>query len=146
MMIMEAARSTGPVRTPTSTPMRSPPTGRSLATSTEPTTFQVRGFVLIVSPFRIQKYGQTFINPAELTIDLRSVRPGRYQVIAVHNFQVEDRNPNLNECLGGVFLAARRADGTWEEPESFPVECRTLEVLGYVDVGPETACMVDGVL
>ena len=108
--------------------------------------FQVRGSALIVSPFRIEKYGQTFINPAELTIDLRSVRPGRYQVIAVHNFQVEDRNPNLDECLGGVFLAARRADGTWEEPESFPVECRTLEVLGYVDVGPETAGTVDGAL
>jgi hypothetical protein len=99
-----------------------------------------------VLPFRIEKHGQIFINPMELTIDLRSVRPSRYRVVAVHNFQVEDRNPNLNECLGGVFLAAQRADGTWEEPESFPVECRTLEVLGYVDVEPETARTVDGAL
>jgi hypothetical protein len=116
-----------------------PQSGRSLDTSTGSTTFQVRGWLLVVPPFRIEKYGQTFINPVELRIDLRSVRPGRYRIVAVHNFQVEDRNPNLDEALGGIFLAARRADGSWEEPESFPVECRTLEVLGHVDVGSEGA-------
>ncbi len=105
---------------------------------------QVRDSVLIVPPFRIQKHGQTFINPMELKIDLRSVRPGRYRVVAVHNFQVEDRNPNLDECLGGVFLASYRADGTWEQPEKFPIECRSLDTLVYVDIGRETARTLDG--
>jgi hypothetical protein len=104
---------------------------------------QVNESILIVAPFRIEKHGQTFVNPVELKIDLSSVRPGRYRVVAVHNFQVEDRNPNLSECLGGVFLAGRRADGTWEEPESFPVECRTLAVLGHVDVAPETMRLLE---
>jgi len=106
----------------------------------ESITLQIRDGALIVPPFRIEKYNQSFINPAELTIDLRTVKPGRYRVIAVHNFQVEDQNPKLNECLGGVFLASQRADGEWEEPEAFPVECRTLKVLRLLEVGPEAKC------
>jgi hypothetical protein len=42
-------------------------------------------------------------------------------------------NPDLRACIAGVFLAARRADGSWEEPERFPIECRTLAVLGEVE-------------
>lgn len=137
-MMTEAAKSPRPKQA-TSTRRKRPRSGRSLDTSTESTTFQVRDWLLIVPPFRIEKHGQTFINPVELRIDLRSVRPGRYRVVAVHNFQVEDRNPNLDECLGGVFLAGQRGDGSWEEPESFPVECRTLEVLGHVKVESEGA-------
>jgi hypothetical protein len=64
-------------------------------------------------------------------------------VVAVQNFHVEDRNPDLRECVGGVFLAGLRSDGTWEEPESFPVECRALEVLATVEVGDATARLLD---
>lgn len=109
--------------------------GEYLVTFSGQITLIIRNHNLIVPPFQIKKYKQIFINSAELTIDLRVVKPGRYRVIAVHNFQTEDRNPNLNECLGGIFLAAHLPDGTWEEPESFPVECRQLGVLGYIIVG-----------
>jgi hypothetical protein len=62
------------------------------------------------------------------------VAPGRYRVLAVHNFHVEDRNDRLDEAVAGLFLAAWRSDGAWEEPERFPVECRNLQVLAVVDV------------
>lgn len=57
-----------------------------------------------------------------------------YRVLAVQNFWAEDCNPDLSEALAGVFLARRRADDAWEEPENWPVECRTLATLGYIDV------------
>ena len=100
--------------------------------------------MLVLPPFRIEKHGQIFRSPDELRIDLASVRPGRYRVIAVHNFHVEDRNPNLRECLTGVFLAGRRGDGTWEEPEAFPIECRSLAVLGELEVGRAGAAKARG--
>jgi hypothetical protein len=89
---------------------------------------------LIVPAFRIRRFGQTFVSSSEIAIDLRSLEPGSYRVIAVHNFLLEDRNPNLDECVAGVFLAAGRGDGRWTEPESFPIECRTVAILGEVDV------------
>jgi hypothetical protein len=88
---------------------------------------------LIVPPFRITQHGLTYESPTELRIDLSRLRPARYRVLAVQNFHVEDCNPQLDECMAGVFLAARTADG-WEDPEAFPVECRTLEVLGEVEI------------
>jgi hypothetical protein len=56
-------------------------------------------------------------------------------VLAVQNFHVEDTNPNLDECLAGVFLAGARDDRRWEEPEAFPVECRKLALLAHLEVG-----------
>lgn len=67
-------------------------------------------------------------------MDLRMVSPGQYLVLAVQNFQVEDRNPDLSMCEAGVFLARRRDDGAWEEPERYPVECRALAVIARLDV------------
>jgi hypothetical protein len=93
----------------------------------------------VVPPFRISRDRQEYLSRTELRIDLGAVQPGAYRVIAVHNFQVEDRNPNLDECVAGVFLAARRADGSWQEPEAFPVECRSVAVLGYVEVAGDAA-------
>ena len=81
-------------------------------------------------PFRLRCHRQSYISDAEITIDLSAVVAGRYRIFAVHNFHVEDRNPQLDECVAGVFLAARRDDGRWEEPERFPVECRSIAVLG----------------
>ena len=101
------------------------------ATSSVP--LRLREATLIVPPFRIERHGLIYRSPADLQIDLSGLRPGTYRVVAVQNFHVEDCNPRLEECAAGVFLAARVADG-WEEPETFPVECRTLEVLGYVQV------------
>lgn len=106
----------------------------SPGTSSRQIRFRVRGQTLIVPPFRITRFGQSFTSPKQIEIDLSAVQPGAYRVIAVHNFQVEDRNPDLSECAAGVFLAARRLDGRWTEPETFPIECRTLVVVGEIQV------------
>lgn len=95
--------------------------------------------LLQVPPFRIERHGQVYASDAELQIDLSIVAEGVYRVVAVHNFQVEDRNPDLDECVGGVFLAGLRSDGTWEEPERFPVECRALGFLATIEVSAGTA-------
>ena len=80
----------------------------------------------------------------QIRIDLGDVEPGTYRVLAVHNFHVEDRNPRLDECAAGVFLAGR-IDGTrWEDPERFPVECRAVAVLGEVEVSPDGLTLTEG--
>jgi hypothetical protein len=89
---------------------------------------------LVIPPFRIARPGRQYRQPSELRIDLSGLEPDLYRVLAVQNFWIEDRNPALSEALAGVFLARRRADGAWEEPENWPVECRTLALLGTVDL------------
>ncbi|MBR0564780.1 hypothetical protein J5J83_01455 [Azoarcus sp. L1K30] len=98
--------------------------------------------MLIVAPFRIDRYGQRYHSRREIRIDLTGIAPGSYQVLAVHNFHVEDCNPCLTECVAGVFLAARRSDGSWEAPERFPVECRAVGVLGTLQV-PDDAGLAE---
>ena len=88
--------------------------------------------MLRVAPFGIAKWGQRFISPQALVIDLDRLPATLYKMLAVHNFWAEDRNPNLDECLAGIFLA-RRFGRRWEEAEDHPVECRSIEVLAYVD-------------
>jgi hypothetical protein len=87
---------------------------------------------LLISPFYIIKYGLKYINPKELSIDLSQIENNIYQIIAVHNFQVEDRNPNIGECILGIFLA-RNINGKFEEAEEYPMECRTIKKLGHID-------------
>jgi hypothetical protein len=106
-----------------------------LVTSLGAIKLKIQSHKLIVPKFRIKKK-QIFINHNILSIDLQKIKPGRYRVVAIQNFQIEDRNPNLDECLSGVFLGARLSEDKWEEPENFPVECRQLEILGYLSVGP----------
>lgn len=125
-----------PVTTAQPTHLHHQAIGWFQATSMVPATYRIKDSQLIVPPFKLEKYGQIYNNPVELIVDIRSLRPGQYRIVAVQNFHVEDSNPNLNECLGGVFLAAKRADGTWEEPETFPCECCTLKILGHVHVKP----------
>ena len=93
---------------------------------------KIKRGVFIVRPFRIEKFGQIYINPQELLIDLGKIKSGKYLVIAVHNFQVEDFNPNLRECLAGIFLA-KQVDDEWEEAEGHAIECRTIEILACID-------------
>ncbi len=100
---------------------------------------RIEGWTLRIPPLSILRAGLRYANPAELAIDLREVGAGRYRVIAVHNFHVEDRNPQLDECVAGVFLAAARRDGTWEEPERFPIECRSIAMLAEIDVPRDAA-------
>lgn len=105
-----------------------------LVTSSGPVPCRLEANVLIVPPFRLSRRWQTYISDAELRIDLSRVDDGRYRILAVHNFHVEDRNPRLDECVAGVFLAAWCDNGRWEEPERFPVECRTLAILGELAI------------
>ncbi len=104
------------------------------AISSAPVRCRLKAGVLIVPPFRLPHLRQHYVSAAEIRIDLASVAPGRYRVLVVHNFHVEDRNPRLDECVAAVFLAAWREDGRWEEPERFPMECRALAVLGELVV------------
>ena len=78
------------------------------------------------------KYGQTYINPQEIVVDLKKLPDGFYRIIVVHNFQDEDRNPNLTECLAGIYLA-RQGSRILDEPECHPVECRSIETIAYLD-------------
>jgi len=92
----------------------------------------IRHNQVIIPPFCITKYGLKYINPEELSINLDLLKPASYTIIAVHNFHIEDCNPNLDECIAGVFFARRNGD-VQEEPEEYPVECRAIKVLGHID-------------
>jgi hypothetical protein len=92
---------------------------------------------LSVPAFRMHRFGHTFVNRTPLVLNLSVVAPGAYRVVVVHNFHVEDRNPNLDECTAGIFLAGRRSDGEWEVPERYPIECRTIAVLGVIETAPD---------
>jgi hypothetical protein len=89
---------------------------------------------LVIPSFQIERSRQRYVQKSELRIELTKLVPDVYRVLAVQNFWAEDRNADLRECLAGVFLARRRMDGSWEEPENWPIECRTLATLGYIDI------------
>ena len=93
----------------------------------------IEGHSIVVPPFRLRRDLQTYVLPEMLRIDLREVEPDIYRVYAVHDFWMDDDNPDLSECVAGVFLGRRRASGIWEEPETWPTECRSLTILGTVD-------------
>lgn len=99
-----------------------------------PSLCRLDGAELVVAPFRINRFRQVYLNPDEIRIELAAIAPGQYRVMAVHNFHVEDCNPCLDECVAGLFLAAQLDDGSWEEPERFPVECRAVAVLATLRV------------
>ena len=104
------------------------------AISSVPAPCRLDGAELVVAPFRINRFRQIYLNPDEIRIELAAIAPGHYRVMAVHNFHVEDCNPCLDECIAGLFLAAQRDDGSWEEPERLPVECRAVAVLATLRV------------
>jgi hypothetical protein len=94
---------------------------------------RIRDFKLIFPPFKIAKFNQFYVSPHELIVDLKKIEPGVYRIIVVHNFQIEDCNPNLCECTAGIFLSSQY-EGRWIEPEDLPTECRTIEPLAYIDI------------
>jgi hypothetical protein len=89
--------------------------------------------VLVVSPCRLQRGRQTFLLRRSRAIDLRCIESDLYQVHLVQDFWSDDTNPDLSECLAGIFLGRRRQSGDWEVPERWPIECRSLDILGLVD-------------
>lgn len=131
-----------PARVPSTAGEAAASAGAYRVTCTGPVRCLLEGSVLAVEPFRLSLARRSYLSPQPIRIDLADVAPGSYRVVAVHNFHVEDRNPRLDECVAGVFLAGRLDGGGWEEPERFPVECRALAVLGEVEVpapAPEAA-------
>jgi hypothetical protein len=119
----------GATRSTTAAPAHAAP-----AISSAPPLCRLVGWQLRIAPFRIVRHALTYLSATEHEIDLRAVAPARYRVLAVHNFHVEDRHPDLAVCIAGVFLAALRSDATWEDPERFPVECRALALLCAIEV------------
>lgn len=89
---------------------------------------------LVIPPFRLRRLGQCYVQQQALRIDLASLEPDRYRIVVVQNFWVEDTNPDLDECLAGIFLARRRRDGDWEAAENWPVECRSIACIGLLDL------------
>jgi hypothetical protein len=83
-------------------------------------------------PFAISRWGRRYVSRDTFYIDLAQLPKEILQIVAVHDFRIEDRNPNLDECLVGIFIARRIGDW-WEESEDQPVECRSIEVLALVD-------------
>jgi len=94
---------------------------------------RIDGTTLHIAPFRIDRWGQRYVSHGGIEVDLATLAQTLYRIVAVHNFRVEDRNPDLDECAAGVFLA-RQVEGRWEEAEDHPVECRSVAVLGHLDV------------
>ncbi|QID17676.1 hypothetical protein G3580_08485 [Nitrogeniibacter mangrovi] len=89
---------------------------------------------LVIPPFRLPQLGQCFIHRETLRIDLTRLAPDRYRIMVVQNFWIEDTNPELDECIAALFLARRRRDGQWEAAENWPVECRSIALLGWLDL------------
>ena len=76
---------------------------------------------------------EIFINPVELIIDLDQLYPGNYRIFVVQNFQIEDCNPVLDQCLAGLFLARLVPSNKCVSPESMPHECRSLGIAGTIN-------------
>ena len=96
-------------------------------------TGQPAPYILQIPPVRLARGRQTYLLPQPLHVDLRGIEPDLYRVHLVQDFWTDDDNPNLNECLAGIFLGRRRTRREWEMPERWPIECRSLKVLGTVD-------------
>jgi hypothetical protein len=98
-----------------------------------PRLLSLSGSMLRVGPFRIERWGQTFVSARELVIELSALASGRYRIVATHDFRVEDRNPDLDRALAAVFLA-HGTPARWEEAEDRPLECRSLAILGELEL------------
>ena len=104
----------------------------SQAVAPRPAVLTLTGTELRIGPFVLRQWGQLYVNTQTLSIDLDQLPAALFRIVAVHNFRVEDDNPRLNECVAGVFLA-RRIGERWEAAEDYPIECRSLGLLGYLD-------------
>ncbi|MBT0963810.1 hypothetical protein [Denitromonas iodatirespirans] len=89
---------------------------------------------LVIPPFRVCFLNQWFIHWQPMRIELANLVPDRYRIMVVQNFWIEDPNPDLTQCLAGIFLARRRRDGQWEAAENWPVECRSIAAIGELDL------------
>ena len=94
---------------------------------------RIEGQHLVLASFQLLVGRRSYLNRDGLRIDLSLVEPDLYRLHAVQDFWIEDHNPDLTENRAAVFLGRPRADQSWEVPESWPIECRSLAILGTVD-------------
>jgi hypothetical protein len=92
----------------------------------------IENSILSIPPFKIARHKLIYVNPLPLKIDVKILSAAVSRIVVVHNFQVEDCNANLEECLAGIFFAGL-INGQWKQPEDYPVECRTIEIIGFLD-------------
>jgi hypothetical protein len=98
-----------------------------------PSLLSLSGWMLRVGPFRIERWGQTFVSAHAVRIGLHGLAHGRYRIVAAHDFRVEDLNPDLEQALAAVFLA-HATPARWEEAEDRPLECRSIAILGELEL------------
>ena len=60
---------------------------------------------LVIPPFQASFLGQDFVHWEEMRIELAELAPDRYRIVVVQNFWTEDPNPDLSQCLAGIFLS-----------------------------------------
>ncbi len=89
---------------------------------------------VIFSKFSIPKHGMIYCCSKDIHIDISQLQTGEYRIIVVQNFHCEDLNPDLHQCLSGIFLSMKTSDKTWQEPEGFPFECRSILKIGRLIV------------
>jgi hypothetical protein len=123
----------GPLMARTTHPQDEPSPGLPGTCSPHPPAAVV-GELLMIPAFRVKIGRHAYRLEAPLRIDLRALESDLYRVHLVQDFWTDCSFSDLNERLAAIFLGRRRRSGEWEQPESWPVECRGLLVLGYVDV------------
>jgi hypothetical protein len=90
-------------------------------------------YLFKIPQYRLARGRQTFVLRRPLVIDLRRIEPDLYRVHLVHDFWSDDDNPDLSECMGAIFFGRLRGPNEWEVPERWPIECRSVKILGTVD-------------
>ena len=91
------------------------------------TSVAVLSFVMVRGNRRYVHDGPTFI-------DLDVLPRGAYRLVAVQDFAVEYRNPDLFARAATVVVVAVRADGSSAPTTSFPLESRSLGSVGVLVV------------
>lgn len=90
------------------------------------------GATIIIPAFSVEKFNQVFVSHGCIRIDTDVLPSALYRITVVHHFQVEDTNPNLDQCIAGIFLSPR-TQGEFARAEDLQTECRSLFHLGYLD-------------
>jgi hypothetical protein len=114
--------------------LASPAAAHGSARICSPLPLHLENGCLVVPPFRLTHLHQHYTQETELRIQLSRIVPDLYRVVAVHNFWAEDTNPDLSQCIAAIFLGRRRLDGTWETAENWPLECREVARLAYLEI------------
>ena len=95
---------------------------------------RVEGTTLRIAPFVVRRFGVAYASGGEIEIALAGLAEPNVRILAVHDFRIEDRDPDLSRARAAVLLA-RKTGGRWQAAEDPPLECRAVALLGTLDVG-----------